>query len=40
MEYDLNIVNGKPNAADHNPFEYHFSFDKQVSTLTFKTECF
>ncbi|KAG7164742.1 Transmembrane protein 145-like 1 [Homarus americanus] len=29
MEYDLNIVNGKPNAADHNPFEYHFSFDKQ-----------
>ncbi|KAK8748789.1 hypothetical protein OTU49_015993, partial [Cherax quadricarinatus] len=29
VEYDLNIVNGKPNAADHNPFEYHFSFDKQ-----------
>ncbi|ROT84334.1 membrane protein [Penaeus vannamei] len=29
MEYDINIVNGNPNGADHNPFEYHFSFDKQ-----------
>ncbi|XP_068205642.1 uncharacterized protein [Palaemon carinicauda] len=29
MRYDLNIVNGKPNAGNLNPFEYHFSFDKQ-----------
>lgn len=29
MRYDLTIVNGKPNAGNLNPFEYHFSFDKQ-----------
>lgn len=29
MEYDLNIVNGKPGAANHNLFEYQFSFDKK-----------
>ncbi|XP_076042655.1 transmembrane protein 145 [Oratosquilla oratoria] len=29
IEYDLNIVNGEPFATDNNPFEYHFSFDKQ-----------
>lgn len=29
LNYELTLVNGDPNAADHNPFEYQFSFDKQ-----------
>ena len=30
LHYQLTLVNGDPSAADHNPFEYQFSFDKQV----------
>lgn len=30
LNYELTLVNGDPNAEDHNPFEYQFSFDKQV----------
>ncbi|MPC57366.1 hypothetical protein E2C01_051345 [Portunus trituberculatus] len=30
LQYQLTLVNGDPGAADHNPFEYQFSFDKQV----------
>ncbi|KAK8400591.1 hypothetical protein O3P69_003335 [Scylla paramamosain] len=29
LHYQLTLVNGDPSAADHNPFEYQFSFDKQ-----------
>ncbi|XP_045134656.1 uncharacterized protein LOC123518106 isoform X2 [Portunus trituberculatus] len=29
LQYQLTLVNGDPGAADHNPFEYQFSFDKQ-----------
>ena len=34
IDYDLNIVNGRPD-KNNNPFEYHFSFEKQVSFLIF-----
>lgn len=33
LNYELTLVNGDPNAADHNPFEYQFSFDKQVRAM-------